>query len=218
MKDMCTISIIDEMIKNGVDSFKIEGRMKKPEYAAGVTSIYRKYIDKFYNGESTGVSEEDLRFLSKLYIRAERQEGYYHKHNGKDMITITKPGYVGADDEIIKFIEDKYINIKPTLPISINAYVELSRPLRIELKYNDISVQAKGSIVSEAINAPMDSLKIQKQLLKLGDTHFRCENVNIICDDNIFVSIKELNELRREGIKKLEEEIIKWNMEYILRY
>lgn len=156
--------------------------------------------------------------MSKLYIRAERQEGYYHKHNGKDMITITKPGYVGADDEIIKFIEDKYINIKPTLPISINAYVELSRPLRIELKYNDISVQAKGSIVSEAINAPMDSLKIQKQLLKLGDTHFRCENVNIICDDNIFVSIKELNELRREGIKKLEEEIIKWNMEYILRY
>lgn len=218
MKDMCTISIIDEMIKNGVDSFKIEGRMKKPEYAAGVTSIYRKYIDKFYNGESTGVSEEDLRFLSKLYIRAERQEGYYHKHNGKDMITLTKPGYVGADDEIIKFIEDKYINIKPTLPISINAYVELSRPLRIELKYNDISVQAEGSIVSEAINAPMDSLKIQKQLLKLGDTHFRCENVNIICDDNIFVSIKELNELRREGIKKLEEEIIKWNMEYILRY
>ena len=45
MKDMCTLSILPELMEAGIDSFKIEGRMKKPEYAAGVTAVYRKYMD-----------------------------------------------------------------------------------------------------------------------------------------------------------------------------
>ena len=47
MKDQCTIDIIPELINAGIDSLKIEGRMKKPEYSAFVTSVYRKYIDLF---------------------------------------------------------------------------------------------------------------------------------------------------------------------------
>lgn len=47
LKDMCTLEILPDLIEAGIDSFKIEGRMKKPEYAAGVTSIYRKYIDLY---------------------------------------------------------------------------------------------------------------------------------------------------------------------------
>ena len=48
LKDMCTISFLPKLIEAGISSFKIEGRMKKPEYAAGVTAIYRKYIDLYY--------------------------------------------------------------------------------------------------------------------------------------------------------------------------
>ena len=44
---MCTIESIPELLRAGIDSFKIEGRMKKAEYAAGVTAIYRKYIDRY---------------------------------------------------------------------------------------------------------------------------------------------------------------------------
>ena len=47
MKDMCTLEDIGALIDAGIDSFKIEGRMKSPEYAAGVTAIYRKYIDLY---------------------------------------------------------------------------------------------------------------------------------------------------------------------------
>ena len=50
MKDMCVLSILPELIDAGIDSFKIEGRMKKPVYAAGVTAIYRKYVDRFMPG------------------------------------------------------------------------------------------------------------------------------------------------------------------------
>lgn len=54
MKDMCTLSILPDLIEAGVDSFKIEGRMKKAEYAAGVTSVYRKYIDRYFRLEGKG--------------------------------------------------------------------------------------------------------------------------------------------------------------------
>ncbi|MGN0291167.1 MAG: peptidase U32 family protein [Lachnospiraceae bacterium] len=46
-KDLCTASMIPELAECGIDSFKIEGRMKQAEYAAGVTSIYRKYVDRY---------------------------------------------------------------------------------------------------------------------------------------------------------------------------
>lgn len=217
MKDMCTISMISDLINAGIDSFKIEGRMKKPEYSAGVTAVYRKYIDRYYAGLSTEVEEKDIRFLSNLYLRAERSEGYYFRHNGKEMITISKPGYLGADDKVLEYINSKYINVKPTLPIQIFASVKKNQSVNITMKYNNISVDVNGNAVSEAINAPMDEEKIRKQLLKLGDTFFSCDKLIIDLDDDIFISVKELNDLRRECSGKLEEEIIKWNTEFMFQ-
>ncbi|MCR5156353.1 MAG: U32 family peptidase, partial [Butyrivibrio sp.] len=89
LKDMSTIGIIPELIEAGIDSFKIEGRMKKPEYSAGVTALYRKYIDRYYEDPSADftVSKEDMETLKSLYQRTGISEGYYHKHNGRDMVT-----------------------------------------------------------------------------------------------------------------------------------
>ena len=71
LKDMCTIEYIPELMEAGIDSFKIEGRMKKPEYAAGVTAVYRKYIDKHYEDPKAplNISKADMHTLSCLYIR-----------------------------------------------------------------------------------------------------------------------------------------------------
>lgn len=212
MKDMCTISIIKDLIEAGVDSFKIEGRMKKPEYAAGVTSVYRKYIDNYYKGLSVKVSDEDMKFLSKLYIRAEKSDGYYYKHNGRDMITLKAPGYMGADEEIIKFIDDNFLSCKLSLPISVYASFEKGKNACVSMKYKDIEVSSYGSVVSLAINAPLDTERIKKQLCKLGDTYFNCDSITVHADDDIFYGVKEINEMRRECSNKLKEEIIKWNL------
>ena len=94
---MCTIQFLPELIKAGIDSFKIEGRMKKPEYVAGVTSVYRRRIDSFLSDPENdkGVSEKDMHMLSSLYIRSEISGGYYYRHNGKEMVTLKQPGYAG---------------------------------------------------------------------------------------------------------------------------
>ena len=74
LKDMSTIAIIPELIEAGIDSFKIEGRMKKPEYSAGVTALYRKYIDKYYENSKGdhSVSKEDLKGFTPSYSAPEQ--------------------------------------------------------------------------------------------------------------------------------------------------
>ena len=112
LKDMCTVSIIPELIEAGIDSFKIEGRMKRPEYAAGVTSIYRKYIDLHYKDPTAHheISKEDMDILSSLYLRSQISQGYYHKHNGRDMVTLDSPSYNGTSDKVLSDVKEKYLD------------------------------------------------------------------------------------------------------------
>ena len=90
LKDMYTLSMLPELIRAGIDSFKIEGRMKSPEYVAGVTATYKKYIDMYLKNPDKPyrVFAEDEQLLKELYIRSDICSGYYHKHNDKSMVTL----------------------------------------------------------------------------------------------------------------------------------
>ena len=111
LKDICTLELIPEMIESGIYSFKIEGRMKKPEYAAAVAFQYRKYADlylKYYEecpaGEDPAayamkkyrVCEEDRQMLLDLYNRGGFHTGYYHTQNGREMVSLNRPNHAGV--------------------------------------------------------------------------------------------------------------------------
>lgn len=98
LKDICTLELIPEMIEAGIDSFKIEGRMKSPEYVAAVTSMYRKYTDLYQKEgkERFRVSPEDREALMDLYNRGGSHTGYYKEHNGRDMMALDRPNHAGA--------------------------------------------------------------------------------------------------------------------------
>ncbi len=89
-KDICALDLIPEIAKAGVYSLKIEGRMKRPEYTAGVVRIYRKYVDQYlqYGEENYKVVEADRRELLLLFNRDGFSEGYYRQHNGKNMMAL----------------------------------------------------------------------------------------------------------------------------------
>lgn len=98
LKDICTLELIPDLIEAGIDSFKIEGRMKRPEYVAGVTAMYRKYTD-LYLESGRGqfhVSEKDKEMLLDLYNRGGFHTGYYQQRNGRDMIAIDRPNHAGV--------------------------------------------------------------------------------------------------------------------------
>ena len=86
-KDLCLIDRIGDLIDCGVASFKIEGRMKSPEYVATVVSIYRKYIDKYLKDGKYTVSPEDRTALLQAFNRDGFTEGYIDGDPGKDLMT-----------------------------------------------------------------------------------------------------------------------------------
>ena len=217
MKDMCTIELLPELIEAGIDSFKIEGRMKKPEYAAGVTAFYRKYIDLYYKCKEEGkkdtyhVEVHDLEQLNALYIRSERSEGYYHQHNGRNMITLSSPSYSGNDDVLIDRIRSRFLSKKKILPVTLNAAFHAGSNARLTITANGASVDIEGGMVQKALKQPLSIEKIKEQLSKSGGTNFAVSSVEISADDDIFMPVSSLNELRREGLHSLEEELIRNN-------
>lgn len=96
-KDMCTIEAVPDILEAGVYSLKIEGRMKSPEYVAGVTAAYRKYVDMYLEKGREGfhVDKNDIKELKDLYNRGGFCKGYYFSHNDKNMMTFDRPNHQG---------------------------------------------------------------------------------------------------------------------------
>lgn len=97
-KDMCTLGRVGELIGAGVDSFKIEGRMKKPAYAALTSHLYRVYADAYLTGIS--VSDEELRRdvkrLADIYNRGGFSEGYLFEPSKRNIIESRRNGHFGV--------------------------------------------------------------------------------------------------------------------------
>lgn len=218
LKDMCTIEHIPQLIEAGIDSFKIEGRMKKPEYAAGVTAVYRKYIDRYYElreryGKELAagqyrVSQDDLDRLSKLYIRSGKQEGYYFKHNGRDMVTLSDPAYSGNDEGLLAEIRNRYLETRLRLPVRVSGFFMPGLPATVTLQAGEVSVTVRGAAVDQAQKQPVTAENVQKQLGKMGDSAFVPEQMELKVGENAFYPLKQINELRREAVLALEQSLL----------
>lgn len=216
LKDMCTIELLPRLIDAGIDSFKIEGRMKKPAYAAGVTAIYRKYMDRYLADPDPAhyrVEQKDLELLSKLYIRSERSQGYYERRNGREMITLDKPGYVGTDEALAQRITEEYVRELPGLPIEMEVELTVGQPAQVTVREQQQGKVQEcvitGKTVQAAQNRPAAEADIRKQFAKLGNTPFVLENFSCNMKGEIFVPVGELNALRREAVEALQQSLWK---------
>ncbi|MBR0127394.1 MAG: U32 family peptidase [Firmicutes bacterium] len=96
-KDLCLIEDIPALVKAGVDSFKIEGRLKSPEYVAVVTRIYRKYLDKYEQLAACGredayaVDPEDMKMLRQIFNRGDFTKGYLYGNPGEEILSGSSP-------------------------------------------------------------------------------------------------------------------------------
>lgn len=210
LKDMCMLQSLPKLIAAGIDSFKIEGRMKKPEYAAGVTALYRKYIDLYYEKgvSSYCVEKSDLERVKKLYIRSEIQEGYYERHNGREMIVSGKPGYLGSDEALLRTIRETYIHEPYRMPVKMEAHIAAGQPLQITMTGNDISVTLDGETVQPAKKAPLSREDVQRQLMKTGDSCLAVQKIEIAMEPDCFLPVRALNQLRRDAAAAYENAVI----------
>lgn len=211
LKDLCTIEIIPQLIEAGIYSFKIEGRMKQPEYAAGVTSIYRKYIDAYLENPQRAyrVEKKDFQALLNIGNRGGFTKGYYNQKNSPQMITLNNSSYQSEGKEFLEKVREKYI--QKELKEKIKGVLRLSKDnsMNLELYCNGTLCLVQGSVVEPAQKQPMLEEKIRKQMLKTGNTPFEFEDLQIEMEESIFVPIQKLNELRRDGLEKLQNELLK---------
>ena len=207
-KDLCTIDFLPALIDAGIYSFKIEGRMKRAEYTAAVTSIYRKYIDLALSGAEYKVDPADMEVLLKAGNRGGFTDGYYKAHNGENMISVNKPDYDTGDEAFFKAFEDRFVNKEKKEKINGRAVLHNDKPAFLEVSLDGHTVSAEGDMVSPAVNAPLDIERVDKQLRKTGDTPFEFHNLDIDMEGDMFIPMGALNSLRREAMSKLKNEII----------
>ena len=204
LKDLCTIEHIPDLIDAGITSFKIEGRMKQPSYVATVTAMYRKYTDLYLQNGRNGfkVSRKDMEVLKQAYQRRGYCDGYYYRHNGKEMISFERPK---KETEIPAEVTD----IQSQEKINGKLIISPGKCVKMELVYQDICVEIEGSEAQEAQKHPVTEERLRKQMLKTGNTPFVFENLDICLNGNVFLPIQSLNEVRRQGIALLEEQILR---------
>ena len=226
-KDLCTIDLLPEMVQAGIDSLKIEGRMKKPEYAAGVVSVYRACLDRVVaDPDHYRVSEEEHRILYDLYNRSGFTDGYFHRRNGPEMMALVKHELTMH----LRYMDEPY-----TVPVRARFTVRAGEPLKAGFSCSgnpesgisrsrtapasmscsgnpesgaEISVHVEGPLVQEARKQPLSEERIRENAMKSGGTDFAIRSVEIDTDGRSFVPISQINELRRDALDSLRDAVL----------
>ncbi len=111
-KDICTLELIPDLVEAGIDSFKIEGRMKKPEYVALAAYMYRRYTDLYLQKGREGyrVDLSDREMLMDLYNRGGSSWGYYKKRNGREMLSLDRPNHAGVPAAEVQYQKGREVH------------------------------------------------------------------------------------------------------------
>ena len=259
---------MDKLLDSDIASFKVEGRMKSPEYVGFITRYYRNLIDR----KNIDLEEETNKL--KTIFNREFTSGNLFNTKAVELMNTKTPNHIGLEIGEVIEVTPKKIKIKLTAPLNqqdairfknsgkgfianyiydkkdnlINSatdicYVDnkvnltekdivcktqdyqlltelkklperkinisfevnalVGEPLEISITDGNTKITEKGSIVQSAMNAPISSDRIKEQLEKLGNTPYISTSCKIAVSDAIFISIKELNDIRRTLIERL---------------
>ena len=201
-KDLCLLDNVGELVKAGVDSFKIEGRLKGPEYVAAAVRAYRKAID----GEE--LTNDDRMSLENAFNRSGFTKGWFG--GGKNMMSGNSPSNVAdgkVSENVLKYTRDGANFRKRN--VDIFAVLKKDQPLSVTMiDETGECVTAIGEIEAQtAIQTPLREERLKAQLTKLGAEVFEATSCEIDIDENITVPISEINSVRRKASALLYEKL-----------
>lgn len=279
LKDLNILENVGKLIDIGIDSLKIEGRMKRKEYVYLVVSLYRKAIDSYYSYGKVNITKDDITQIKKLYNRY-FTKGFLFNTSNNDIVNGFRPNHMGVkigtvvdtykdkikiklndrvcikdglrivgvndygfnlnvfrignkivksankDDiievkvkekikvgsDVLKTTEynqietiDKLIDNKSRkVGITIKVLLKLGSKVKLELSDGKNVVKLEGdTLIEKASKVPITKENVLSKISKFGNTPFIVTNIQIEMDDNIFIPIKEFNELRRKAVDKL---------------
>lgn len=197
LKDQCLIDYLGELEDMGVASLKIEGRMKRPEYVAAVTGIYRSALD------SRSVTQEQRRTLRTAFSRQGFTQGYYLGKTGPAMLGTRQNER--EDPEFLRAARASYENAEPQrVPVQFYAVLTHNNPVMLAVQDGDGHIcKTSGLFPEPARSREVTRVELEQRLAKTGGTPYRCEAVRCVVEPGLSVSAAELNRLRREVLTQL---------------
>ncbi len=201
LKDLSAIDYLEKLKEIGVKSFKIEGRMKRPEYVAAAVTACRKAL----KNEDDAVLREQLR---GVFSRSGFTHGYFVGELGRDMFGIRRKDDVQAAQPVLKELARLYDKEMPRVGADFMFCAYEGETASLSVKAAGKSAFVLGEVEAQpAQNVALTHEKVRQQLEKCGGTPFFVNSIETDIDDNISLPLSSINALRRAAFDKLYEEL-----------
>ena len=193
-RDLCSLQYLPQLISAGVKSFKIEGRMKSPEYVAIVTKIYRKYIDlaneciESNNLENYIIDSKDIKDLMQVFNRGGFSNGHIDNSANKNLIFKEKPNNMG----LFLGIVEKYSPNKGHITVKLNEQISIGDTISLQNETGSYTISEllkKDKNITETNIGDTVTVGRMKGNIKSGDKIYK-------------ISSKKLSTEARESFSK----------------
>ena len=196
LKDNCLVRYVRELEAMGVASLKLEGRMKRAEYVATVTSVYRRAIDE-------GVVTRDMKKdLMTAFNREGFTDGYYTGNVDRDMFGIRREEK--EDKQWLLGARQTYEGVdNPLVDIAFRAVVARDGSSLTVTDEDGITCTVAGPVPEEARNRPLEAQELAQRLGKTGGTPYHCTEVRTRVEPGLILSAAAINAMRRDALNQL---------------
>lgn len=195
LKDMSLLAHLDALKAAGVASFKIEGRMKRPEYVAAAVDAVKKTL----NGKAA-----DTDALRRVFSRSGFTDGYLQGRRTLEMFGVRGKEDVTAAAGVLPGLQALYKDEYKRAAITMRLQLSMGTPSTLTVSDGKHTVTAHGDKPELARTRALDRALCERSLLKLGGTPYTCEQVDCVLSPELTLSASALNALRRNALSMLD--------------
>ena len=196
LKDNCLVHYVQAIEEMGVVSLKLEGRMKRPEYVAAVTQVYRQAID------GAPVTPEMMQTLSDAFNRQGFTNGYYLGKVTTRMFGVRED--VPENPEFLQAARQSYESGEaPLVDLKFRAVVTVDGSSLTASDADGHMCIAQGPIPERAVNVALTGQALAARVAKTGGTPFRCAEVRTQVDPGLMLSAAAINAMRRDVLNQM---------------
>lgn len=197
LKDLCALEQLSALAEAGVDSFKIEGRMKRPEYVGAAVRAVREKLEG-------GVP--DVESLRSVFSRGGFTNGYLDARRDRDMFGVRSREDVTAAQGVLGKLAAQNRTVVPRVPLEMSLALVQGAPARlIASDLDENRVEVIGAEPEPAKTAPLTRERAEQLLGKLGGTPYYLSAFSFSADDGLMLPASAVNALRREAVAQLDE-------------
>ncbi len=210
LKDNSLVPYLNELAQMGVASFKIEGRMKRPEYVAAAVTSCRNELDNTKN-------EKIEKSLRAVFSRSGFTDGYYLNQRGKDMFGTREKDDVVAAKDVLGDLARLYEKETPRFKVDFDFFMRENEKISLCAACGETNIKTDSDCVAEkAIKREINADDIREQLSKLGGTPFYAGEIITDIQKGLSIPVSAINKLRRDAVEKLQQKILEANTPQVI--